>query len=657
MHGQMDNPTPWVISSIWVLTLDLVLFVAIYSALSLIHALSDCAKRRRGAYLHVMTTGLVAAGIAEVCRRIIFPTISLGRVESAAVAAIMGTAIAATWAGIALRRPARRHAGVSGIDLLLTPTCRRSAAVALLIVLPLATGALLSGMARMDWDFVMQRLCVIVEFAIAYGLVLRLAEDAPSAQRWSQRLAVVPAVFALALVFGVPRATAAVAAMAGDRTLEPAVVLDRYAAAELSAKLIASQIVAKPGFDSEYLRYLQVHADVAGKMSITVPTAEVFEALPGSRPLTPAPDIFVFVVDSLRRDYVSPYNPAVTFTPNIARFASDSFVFQNAFTRYGGTELAMPSIWAGGPVVRKVQQAFHRINAVEKTLNRHGYRVAISDYTVARHLRPPTPITTLESGVSSAESDVCRFVEELEDHLDSSAADRRPVFGFSSPMNVHILNTRRGGQSSLDRDYPGFYSPYASRMKRVDACFGEFTAYLKRHNRYDNSIIVLTSDHGDSLGEDGNWGHAFWLFPEDVRIPLVVHIPEALKSQVTTDLARVAFSTDIAPTLSALLGDRVRRVNPLFGEPLFVPSQQTLSDRRRQSFLLVSSYGPTYGILRRNGRLLYISDLVDWHESAFDLTQQPIGSRVVVEDELRRVNQRLIRDGVAAVASFYSVRP
>ena len=38
------------------------------------------------------------------------------------------------------------------------------------------------------------------------------------------------------------------------------------------------------------------------------------------------------------------------FTPGIEQFAADSFVFRNAFTRYGGTWLAMPSIWVGGQV-------------------------------------------------------------------------------------------------------------------------------------------------------------------------------------------------------------------------------------------------------------------------------------------------------------------
>ena len=94
-------------------------------------------------------------------------------------------------------------------------------------------------------------------------------------------------------------------------------------------------------------------------------------------------------------------------------------------------------------------------------------------------------------------------------------------------------------------------------MRRIDGCFGAFVAYLKQHGRYDNSIVIVTADHGDALGEQGYWGHAVWLFPEIVRIPLIVHVPAALRQTVTTDLTRLAFSTDIAPTLYALLGHPV----------------------------------------------------------------------------------------------------
>jgi len=42
----------------------------------------------------------------------------------------------------------------------------------------------------------------------------------------------------------------------------------------------------------------------------------------------------------------------------------------------------------------------------------------------------------------------------------------------------------------------------------VDSCLGQFFAYLKRHGMYDNSVIVVTSDHGDATGEFGRTSHS-----------------------------------------------------------------------------------------------------------------------------------------------------
>ncbi len=136
-----------------------------------------------------------------------------------------------------------------------------------------------------------------------------------------------------------------------------------------------------------------------------------------------------------------------------------------------------------------------------------------------------------------------------------------------------------------------------------------------------------------------------------------MHIPERLKPLVTTDLARVAFSTDIVPTLYSLLNHAVRDLGPLFGSPLFVPRGVELTSRRRESFMVASSYGPTYGMLRHNGRSLYIADLVNGREYAYDLTKQPIGAPTQVTDGDRRVNQRWIRQRLGELAEVYQFHP
>jgi len=651
--GRGGTALSWVVTSLWTATLTATVWLMVLIVLWLIEAIAERTSSPRKTEYAILVL-VLAAGLTELLRRLVLPTLAVDSSASAAVALAASVSVAATWSGLAMRRAAALPARVGPpLDQLFAPTSRRSAALVALALLPLVSFAVIRSLERLDWNFVLQRLVVVGEWTLAFGLVLGVTGRVRP-RRWSPGAMLLLTAATLGMVWMVPRAALALARSTGDHRLEPTLALDRDAAAELSFKLLSSVVVKWPGFDPDY--YALLESNVSSTAAITIPEVAFSSRL--STANGRIPDVYLFVVDSLRRDYLSPYNPAVTFTPAIADFARESFVFRNAFTRHGGTELGMPSIWVGGSVVRRIlRPGFERADALERLLNVDGYRVAINDYTVAPLLTAATPVTKIDPDVPSAQTDLCHHLTSLREYIRATASDERPLFGYFAPMNVHLMNTRRGGRASpSDRDYPGFYSPYASRLKRIDGCFGEFIAFLKQTNRYDNSIIAITGDHGDSLGEDGNWGHAFWLFPEDVRLPLIMHIPSVLKAGLTTDLSRIAFSADITPTLYALLGHAVRDLGPLFGAPLFVPSDETLSPRRRESFLLTSSYAATYGLLRRNGRFLYVSDLFERKEFAFDLGSEPIGTPMVVDHQLQQVNHRLIRERVLALARTYNVR-
>ena len=75
---------------------------------------------------------------------------------------------------------------------------------------------------------------------------------------------------------------------------------------------------------------------------------------------------------------------------------------------------------------------------------------------------------------------------------------------------------------------------------------------LKARQLYDDSVIVLTSDHGDSLGEEGRWGHAYTLFPEVLQVPLIVHLPPRLRAQFDLDEEEGTLSAALEAQLGEL---------------------------------------------------------------------------------------------------------
>ena len=78
----------------------------------------------------------------------------------------------------------------------------------------------------------------------------------------------------------------------------------------------------------------------------------------------------------------------------------------------------------------------------------------------------------------------------------------------------------------------------------------------------------------------------------------------------------------------------------------------TVPERQRRAFLLMSSYGSTYGVVRRNGRDLYVADLAGWQDYSFRLGG--VGSQhVPLNDAHRRVSQAALTAQVRLMESLY----
>ena len=67
--------------------------------------------------------------------------------------------------------------------------------------------------------------------------------------------------------------------------------------------------------------------------------------------------------------------------------------------------------------------------------------------------------------------------------------------------------------------------PYSGEAAYVDASLGSFFAFLKSSGRWDRTVIVLTSDHGESLGEHGEVTHSFFAYNSTIHVPLIIAGP------------------------------------------------------------------------------------------------------------------------------------
>jgi hypothetical protein len=598
-----------------------------------------------------------AAALAFILDTMAFGAVGFAGIAAWSAASALGATIAIVWSGIARHRAADRGDRIDALDAFLAPLhigpaiARRG----LFILLPAAAFGLAAAVEKLDWDFLLQKLSVLVVWLVAFSLMY--ARSAPgvsgSADNARDRGVLAVPAGVLALFWVASLGGARLVALTGDARLNPEFVLDRYAAVDPSFHLIQDAARSNSGEARRFYGYLKANTTIS---HVNVDPIEIDFVKPLGPPPGERPHIFLFVVDSLRRDYTTPYNPRVTFTPAIDRFARESFVFDRAFTRYGATGLSVPAMWIGGMTLHmQYIRPFTPMNTLMKLLDAAGYRRMMGMDTIAVRILAPTPmLTEIDRGIPTEDYDLCRTLREMSAKLEGGEGRHGPVFGYTLPQNVHIANAFEtpvpAGES-----YPGFFERVAAVTHRIDACFGSFVDRLKALGLYDRSIIILTSDHGDSLGEDGRYGHSYTVFPEVMRVPLIVHLPESMRG-LPTDLTRVAFLTDITPTLYSLLGYRPADLGSRYGTPLFGRTPDE-SWRRRDPFVLTSSYGAVYGMLRHNGRFLYIADAVEGRDYAYDLSDGGLGSRVEITEAMRTLNWTLIRREVAAIAAEYRYTP
>ena len=93
--------------------------------------------------------------------------------------------------------------------------------------------------------------------------------------------------------------------------------------------------------------------------------------------------------------------------------------------------------------------------------------------------------------------------------------------------------------------------PYAGEIAYVDHWIGRVLEKLRALGVYDNTLLIITADHGEGLGEHGERAHAFLVYQSTLHVPLVIRVPRASKGrQVDGNVSLV----DIVPTVLDLIG-------------------------------------------------------------------------------------------------------
>src|SRR6478752_2152040 len=573
---------------LWSFVTHVVLAVLVVSLLNLIFAMA-----RRTSHPHaipVLTIGILAFAALSVSLKNFLDTALSFRgwppilyALLLAAALVLGcTSFLLTW----YSRPKRQTAQAAMRNAKVVSFIGIAVMVALALIVPSTVG-------EWDWNSVIQRIFTLVLWIAFTAACYRILQR----PRTYSAAATIAVLLIAATSYKTLQATEFLwASSLGPTNDDIAISIERYASQNISLQLADHFLGNAPETEKcgDFCHVLREYTNVRdAETTAEVRLVDTLVPATGDRP-----NVFIFVIDSLRPDYLGAYNPKVDFSPNIDKFASDSVVFRNAYSQYAGTTLSEPAIWAGAMLLHAhYLRPFSNVNSLEKLANSDGYKMVVSYASVLKEILSPTDdLLKLDTDKPAwNEFEMCSTVGQLNKALDQRVDKTRPVFFYAQPMNVHMFAHNGLRTSGLDR--PGFNRRLSNEVHQVDDCMGEFISGLKSRGMYDNSIIILTSDHGDATGEFGRQTHSHIIYPEVVHVPLIIHLPKSMRAKLVDDPEQVSTLTDIAPSLYYLLGHQPIRANPIYGHPLFADTQKELASYHRSELFLASDEVAVYGLL------------------------------------------------------------
>jgi arylsulfatase A-like enzyme len=304
------------------------------------------------------------------------------------------------------------------------------------------------------------------------------------------------------------------------------------------------------------------------------------------------PNIVVVVLDTVRRDVSELSSTGVSPTPNLDRLGSESTVFTNAWSTGPWTVPSHASMLTGLLPSSHGCTGYNSFlgserRTVAEYLVGHGYE------TVAFFSNPwlTDRMTGMMRGFETRYEEVghdtrvfnivdqggeatsrniatwlgerkgdkpfLMFVNFLEPHLPYSPPEAYrlehlpdlPARSIVTTEWAHEFNA--GMYPAQDVDWKRVISLYLGDVATADSYLGELLGELERQGLYENTAVIVTSDHGENLGEHGYMDHQFGLFETLLAVPLVVRTPGQREPAVRTDPAML---TDIFPTALELAG-------------------------------------------------------------------------------------------------------
>lgn len=387
-----------------------------------------------------------------------------------------------------------------------------------------------------------------------------------------------------------------------------------------------------------------------------------------------AANVVICVLDAARADGVGCYGYPRNTTPNIDELARDSVVFRRHFSTCSLTTPSTASLFTGLYVdahcIHERGALDDRIVTLAEGLRQVGMRTAVLSSNVSASPEAglgagfdyvfPRPGSRGGVGKGRAERggewwrapgaltrELAKWLDEehpkrffaylhfLPPHapykapdafVDAVAAVRVPP---SRPGRFDFPEVERAQRGSGPNQMPfplGTWTDlYDANLRWGDWGVGEVIRLLRERNLLDNTLLIVTSDHGEAFGEHGYINHMLAVYDELVHIPLVIRFPG--EKAVVGDVFALTQTVDLLPTIFDLFGvgwkqDAIQGRSLL---PLLDGSRKQIRD-----FVFARSHGAWPSYLVRNSEWSLILYQGGELRALYDLRRDPKQLRNVI---------------------------
>ncbi len=361
-------------------------------------------------------------------------------------------------------------------------------------------------------------------------------------------------------------------------------------------------------------------------------------------------NVLLITIDTLRSDRLSCYGSLSVRTPNIDALADRGVLFSRAFANTSTTLPSHTNILLGvSPLYHGVHDNLHFIVredflSLAEHLKDNGYATAayVGAYPLDSRFGLAQGFDIYDDEYPHGYDQNLAVLERRAEEVINKALNG--IEGMSPPWFVwiHCYDPHLPYEPPEPFKSRFARNPYDGEIAYVDLVMGKLLRHLEEKHLFDETMIVFTGDHGESLGQHGEMSHGFYAYNTTIWVPLIINIPGLETKRVEQYVSHL----DIFPTICDVIG--VKKPSFLQGSSLLPALEgKELSDSPIffESMYPYYSHGwaPIRGFIGRNEKFID-SPIPELYDMEKDFDERVNLASLKKLDGYRRQLEEIIRD-------------